>query len=199
MNTRFTFYMIILLITVKSNAQKSVLIEIGATYLTNNLPNPTSLNDFGALSINTRYLINKKENFSITLEAPISFTTKLNSGKTVFIGVQTPLLLTYSIGAGASDNISGKRMGYTIGAGAAWFYQQVRSKKNELPSYCEFLSQAGPIVKGGIRYPVKSLMLFKANGKEVYPSIGVNVFHQFNIGDRKKNIGSLSVMLGFAF
>lgn len=180
-------------------AQKSVLPEIGATYFTNNLPNPTNLNDFGAFSFSIRCFIKKNNNSAFAFETPISLTTKFNKGKTVLIGMQVPVVLTYSIGAGASDNMSEKKMGYTIGAGASWFYHKVQSKKDELPAYCESLSEIGPIVKGGIKFSVKSFTLFKTNGRNVHPYIGVNILHQFNLNDSQKNIGSLSLMLGFAF
>jgi hypothetical protein len=201
MDMRICFLLLgwVLIISAKSVAQKSALFEIGFTYLTNNLPDSTNLNDFGAFSFNTRYLITKKENSAIALEALVSFTAKLYKGKTVLIGVQIPLLLTYSSGAGSSDNVSDKKMGYTIGAGVSWFYQQAKSKRDELPVYSESLSQLGPIVKGGFRFPIKSLTLFKANGKDVHPSLAVNILHQFNLSDTKKNIGSVSLMLGITF
>lgn len=189
-----------LISTTRSVAQKkSVLFEIGVTYLTNNLPNPTNLNDFGAFTFSTRYFITKRENSAIALEAPISFTTKLNKGKTVLIGLQTPLLLTYSIGAGASCIQSYKKMGYTIGAGVSWFYQQAKSKKDELATYSESIFQLGPIVKVGIRFPIKSFMLFNENGKNVHPSLAVNLLPQFNLSNNKNNIGSVSLMLGITF
>ena len=188
-----------LISTTKSIAQKSVLFEIGVTYLSNNQPNPTNLYNFGAFTFNTRYFITKSDNSAIALEAPFSFTTKFNKGKIVLIGLQTPLLLTYSIAAGASCNQSYKKMGYTIGAGVSWFYQQAKSKKDELVTYSESLFQLGPIVKVGIRFPIKSFRLFNENGKDVYPGLAVNLLPQFNLSNNKNNIGSVSLMLGITF
>lgn len=182
-----------------STAQKPVLFEAGLTYLTKNLPPPTTLYDFGAFTFTTRYFLSKKANASIAFEAPVSFTVKINKGEAVHLGVQTPLLITYSFGSGASDMVSNKKMGYTFGTGVSWFYQQRRSKQGALPTYNESLPQIGPIVKAGVRFPGKTFSLFKENDNAVHASFAINLLQQFNVNNRNYNIGSVSVMVCFVF
>lgn len=177
-----------------------MLFEAGATYFTNNVDNPqTRLYDFLGFTINPRVLLLRVNNASVSLDFPISIRSKSEDDRNTRVGVLVPGLVLFNFGAGANDEPNKNFLGFTAGAGWAYFHQRTQSAVNELPQYKESLSAAGPLIQAGIRIPHRKLTLFRYKDSRAYAVSAIKFNYLVNLPDNRKNIGSLSLLMGLGF
>jgi hypothetical protein len=183
-----------------STAQQSVLFEGGPSYFTNSFSNNCNcLNDFIAVTVNTRLFAITKPNAAFAFEFPFSLSSRLQKDVMTRFALHIPVLFVYSYGAGASAIASTKKMGFTGGVGWGYFYQQAKSKSGELPAYSASASVNGPEMMLGVRFPVYSIDLFKINSRTVHPSVAIKFTDLFSLNSRQQDIGSLSILIGLVF
>jgi hypothetical protein len=201
MNFKIRILALLLLIGVcrESKGQASLLFEAGTTYFSNDFESSYEhMNDFFAFTFNTRVMLMEKRSSAFAIEVPLSIRSKFSDDVVSRFGFHVPVLMTYSIGAAASSLHNEKRIGATIGAGWGYFYQQSKAEKHELP-YKESISVSGPEVQFGVRIPLRTVTMFKVKDKEVSPSLTFRISNLFDIKDQQHNVGSISVLVGFAF
>lgn len=202
MNLKIKLLALFLLVDIcrEARAQPSVLFEVGTTYFTNDFEvSKSRLPDFFAFTFNTRLMLRERENSAFSIDIPVSIRSKFEDEIVSRFGVHVPVLLTFNIGAGASSLHSEKKIGALLGAGWGYFYQEAKSKNNELPQYKESVSVFGPEVQAGVRIPLRTVSLFRIKDKEINPAVSIRVLHHFDLKDQRHNVGSISVSVGFAF
>lgn len=177
-----------------------MLFEAGATYFTNDVDNPqTRLYDFLGFTINPRILLVRANNTSLSLDFPLSIRSKSRGDRNTRFGVQVPALVLFNYGAGANDKPNKSFLGFTAGAGWAYFHQRTQSEVNESPQYKESLSSSGPLIQAGIRIPHRKLTLFRYKESRAYAVSAIKFNYLVNLPDHQKNIGSLSLLMGLGF
>lgn len=181
-------------------SQRSVLFEIGGSYITNNPDDPNSrLYDFVALTINPRLLMMQGSNHSVSLDLPMSIRTKSRDDRNIRFGFMLPAVVMFNLGAGSVSEQNTSAIGFTAGGGWAYFHQSTQSEINELPQYKESVSTAGPIIQAGIRIPHRKKTLFRYNEHRAYPVTVLKFNYLVNLTGRQKNIGALSLLIGLGF
>lgn len=177
-----------------------MLFEAGATYFTNNVDNPqTRLYDFLGFTINPRILFVRANNVSVSLDVPFSIRSKFEDDRNTRFGVLMPALVVFNVGAGANDIPNKSFLGFTAGAGWAYFHQRTQSTVSESPQYKESLSSSGPLIQAGIRIPHRKLTLFRYKDSRAYGVSAIKFNYHVNLADNQKNIGSVSLLMGLGF
>jgi hypothetical protein len=183
-----------------ARCQKSVLFEIGSSYITSNIDDEqTRLYDFLALTINPRVLLMQGNNYSFSLEVPLSIRTKSKDDRTTRFGLLLPVMGMLNYGAGSVSEPNKNALGVTAGLGWGYFYQRTQSEINETPQYKESLSSSGPVMQAGLRIPHRGVTLFKYNDKPIYPVSVIKFSYLVNLSESQKNIGVLSLLIGLGF
>ena len=184
-------------------AQKpNVMIEVGVTYFSNDLDQDRYLElyDFLAFTFNTRINIAARKNSALSLEFPVSIRSKFGEETITRFGFHLPALLTYNIGTAASGLPSDSKLGFFIGGGMGYFYQQSKSDLDEYPAFNQHISIFGPAGHFGIRFPLRKIDLWEYDaGRFVHPTITLRFIYQANPKDWEKNIGGFSIMAGMVF
>jgi hypothetical protein len=205
MKRHFTYQIcsIALLILVCSNnshAQRSLLLEAGATYFTNDIPYPaTNLSDFLALTITPRIILTQKQHSSLSLDLPLSIRSKFNDEVLTRFGTHLPALISYNIGAGASGTSNPRKFGAMAGVGIGYFFQQSKAKNEETIQYNESLSVFGPVAQFGVRFTLSKKVLSRTNDNDAHPYMAIKFIYQADWKDRQHDIGALSVGMGIRF
>lgn len=183
-----------------AKSQTHLLFEAGATYFTNNVDNPqTRLYDFLGFTINPRILLLRANNTSISLDVPFSIRSKFEDDRNTRFGVLVPALVLFNFGAGANDIPNKSFLGFTAGAGWAYFHHRTQSAVNESPQYKESFSTNGPLIQAGIRIPHRKLTWFRYKDNRVYAVSAIKFNYHVNLSDQEKNIGSVSLLMGLGF
>lgn len=183
-----------------SRAQKSVLFDIGVTYFTNEIVTPCNcLNDFAAVTFNSRIIMLASPNSSVSLEIPLSLRSRIRDDIMTRFGLHVPVAITYNYGAGASGNPSQKKIGFLVGAGWGYYYQKATSKAGESPPFNSSVSISGPQGLLGIRLPMRRIELFKIKNRPVHPSLTIKFIDLVDLRSSHRNIGGLSLLMGMSF
>jgi hypothetical protein len=199
----YRIYPIIFLIFICKNngyTQRSVLFEAGVTYFTNDIENPsTNLLDFLALTITPRIILASTQHSAFSLDFPLSIRSKFSGETVTRFGTHLPAMISYSLGAGASDKSVSHKFGAMAAVGMGYFYQLAKSGNGETSSYKESLSVFGPAAQLGVRFVLSGTTLFKASENEAHPYIAIKLNYQADWKNRQHDIGSLSVAMGLSF
>jgi hypothetical protein len=183
-----------------AQSQAHMLFEAGATYFTNNIDKPeTRLYDFLAFTINPRVLLMQGSNTSVALDFPFSIRSKSSDDRNIRFGVLVPALVVFNFGAGANDQPNKSFLGFTAGAGWAYFHQRTQSEVNESPQYKESFSSSGPMIQAGIRIPHRKLKFFQYKNTDGYAVSAIKFNYLVNLDNDRKSIGSVSLLMGLGF
>lgn len=183
-----------------ARSQRTVLFEIGGSYMTNNLDDPNSrLYDFLAVTLNPRLLMIQGSNHSVSFDVPLSIRTKSRDDRNIRFGFMLPAVVMFNLGAGSVSGENKSALGFTAGGGWSYFHQSTRSEINEIPQYKESFSSAGPMVQAGLRIPHRKKNLFRYNEHRAYPVSVLKFSYLMNMSDKEKNIGSVSLLVGLGF
>lgn len=186
-------------------SKMKIYVEAGAAYFSNfAVDSARHLTDFTTPAINPRLIINSTDNGAVAIESALSIRSKPNNNNTGHFAIHLPLLVTYSIGAGSggnNDDMIKKKLGFTGGIGWGYFLQRTESSKHSSINnrFKEKMSTSGPEVQFGLRTPLtRELYIFnRKNPLDLVLSIKGN--YLFNLKNRNKDIGILSVLIGFHF
>jgi hypothetical protein len=195
-----SIFFLVLVCENNSQAQRSVLLEVGATYFTNDIENPmTRLSDFLALTITPRFILHSNQHSALSVDLPLSIRSRFSDETMTRFGTHLPVMVSYNFGAGASEKSTTHKFGAMAGVGMGYFYQLAKSGNGETSPYKESLSVFGPAAQFGVRFIVSKKTLFKTSENEVHPYMAIKFNYQADWKNRQHDIGALSVTMGLSF